>query len=88
MFAIFYWIVDVKGWKKWTPIFTVVGMNSITIYMVQRIVDMRGINRFFFRGLSELLPQQWGSVLISATYVLVCWLLLYFLYKKKIFLKV
>ena len=88
LFAIFYWIVDVKGWKKWTPVFTVVGMNSITIYMVQRIVDMRGINRFFFKGLSELLPKPWSAVLLSATFVLVCWLLLYFLYRKKIFLKV
>lgn len=88
MFALFYWIVDVRGWRKWTLPFTVVGLNSITIYLAQRIISFSGINKFFFSGVAGLVPEQWANVILAAGYVLLCWLFLYFLYKKKIFLKV
>ena len=38
MFALFYYIIDVCQWRRWTYFFKVIGVNSITIYMVQRIV--------------------------------------------------
>lgn len=87
-FALFYFIIDVLGWKKWAMPLKVVGLNSITIYLAQRIVSFGGINNFFFKGFSNLFPEPVGRVILAATYVLVCWLFLYFLYKKKIFLKV
>ena len=87
-FAIFYYIIDVKGWKKWAFPLQVIGMNSITIYLLQRIVSISSINNFFFGGLAGLCGDAWGKVIISAGYVLVCWLILYFLYKKDVFLKV
>ena len=88
LFALFYWIIDVKGWRKWTTFFTVVGLNSITIYMLQRIVNMVAVRDFFFKGLGSLFPEPTGKVVLDIGYVAVCWLLLYFLYKKKVFLKV
>lgn len=86
--AIFYYIIDVKGWKKWAFPLKVIGMNSITIYLLQRIVSISSINNFFFGGLAGLCGDPWGKVITSAGYVLVCWLILYFLYKKDVFLKV
>jgi len=87
-FALFYWIIDVKGWKKWSFIFTVVGMNSITIYLAQRIFDFGQISDFFLGGLAGLLSPAWATVLLAFGYFLVSWLFLYFLYKKGVFLKV
>lgn len=88
MFALFYYIIDVKGWKRWTLFFRVVGLNSITIYMAQRFINFGGIRDFFLEGTVEMLPQAWGEVMNYAGYVAVCWLFLYFLYRQKIFLKV
>ena len=88
MFALFYWIIDVKGWQKWTLFFRVIGLNSITIYMAQRIVSFSGIRNFFLGGLVEMLPEAWGAVVNYAGFVAVCWLFLYFLYKKNVFLKI
>ena len=88
MMAIFYYIVDVKGWQKWTLPFRVVGMNSITIYLAQSIIGFSGIAKFFFGGLAGLCSEPWAAVVNGAAYVLVCWLFLYFLYRQKIFLKV
>lgn len=88
MMALFYYLVDVRGWQKWTLIFRVVGMNSITIYMAQRIIGFSGISRFFFGGVAGMCPEGWAAVINSFGYILVSWLFLYFLYRKKTFLKI
>lgn len=86
--AIFYYIIDVKGWQKWAFPLKVIGMNSITIYMLQRIVAISSINTFFFGGLAGLCGEAWGKAILAAGYVLISWLILYFLYRKEVFLKV
>jgi predicted acyltransferase len=88
MFALFYYLIDVRGWKKWTKFFEVIGLNSITIYMAQRIIPVGSINKFFFGGLSNLCPEPVGKLILAIGYFMICWLFLWFLYKKKVFLKV
>ena len=87
-FALFYYIIDVRGWRKWCFPFRVIGMNSITIYLLQRIMPISAINRFFLGGLAGMLPEAWSKVLFAFGYVAICYLILLFLYKKKVFLKV
>lgn len=88
MMALFYYLVDVRGWQSWTFVFRVVGMNSITIYLAQRIISFQGINKFIFGGLAGLFPEAWTDSVMSLGYIAVCWLFLYFLYRKNVFLKV
>lgn len=88
MFALFYWLIDVKGWRKWAFPLVVVGMNPITLYMGTRIVNVGGIAAFFGSGIAAMLPEAWGSVLMAILYLAVVWLTAWFLYRKKIFLKV
>jgi Uncharacterized conserved protein len=76
------------GGAKWTFFFRVIGLNSITIYLLQRIVPLRAVVNFFLGGVAGLLPEAWGAVLFAVGYIAVCWLLLYFLYRHKVFLKV
>ena len=88
MFALFYWLVDVLGWRKWTFFFTVIGMNSITIYMLKCFVDYGKISKFFLGGLAAHCSLHAGEFLLACGYLAACWLTLYFLYRKKTFLKV
>ena len=88
LYALVYYIVEVKGHTKWTFFFRVIGLNSITIYLLQQIVPMREISNFFLGGAAALLQEAWGAVLLAVGYIAVCWLLLYFLYRHKVFLKV
>ena len=88
LFALFYYLIDVRGWKKWTKFFEVIGLNSITIYMAMRIIPIGSVNKFFLGGAAGLLPEQWGTLLLNIGFFTLCWLLLWFLYKKKVFLKV
>ena len=88
MFALFYYLIDVRGWRRWTLFFRVVGLNSITIYLAQRIVGFGRISDFFLGGVASKCPEALAAVVNSAGYVAVCWLFLYFLYRKNVFLKV
>lgn len=88
LFAAFYWIIDVRGWRRWSFYFRIIGLNSITIYMLQKIVDLKGVARFFFGGASELVPTAWSGVVLATGYLLIVYVILRFLYKRNIFLKV
>ena len=68
--------------------FVVVGMNSITIYLACRIVNFELISNFFFGGVAKLVDAPLKPVLLTAGVILLEWLFLYFLYRKKIFLRV
>lgn len=87
-FALFYWVVDVLKFRKWTFFFTVIGMNSITVYMAQKIIYFKKINEFFFLGTIKLLPTDYQAFATAVCYSLTVWLFLYILYRKNIFLKV
>lgn len=88
MFALFYYIIDVKGYTRYSLFFRVVGLNSITIYLAQEIIDFNKISDFFLGGIISHLPENTGALISNIGYFTVCWLFLYFLYEQKIFLKV
>ena len=99
MFTLFYWIVDVKGWQKWSFFFRVIGMNSITIYFIQSIFrtwdGAHGPVGYFIGhvgenacGLCGWLGEPWGVFVWGFVYFFGLWLVLYWLYRKQIFLKV
>jgi len=90
LFSIFYWVIDVKGCRGWTLPFRVIGMNSLLIFLVQHF---SGVNLLtvpthaIFDGVVNLCPKALGGVVYAAGYFAVGWLLLYFLYRKNVFLK-
>lgn len=88
LFTLFYYIVDVKGHTKWTTFFIVIGMNSITIYIAQHFISFKFTAQAVFGGLISWLPENAQSFGESAAYIATCWLFLYFLYRKRVFLKV
>ncbi len=88
LFAAFYWVVDVLQWRRWTLFFRVVGMNSITIYLAQRFIDFHTLTSNVFGGVVGLLPESNYVLGYWVAYVLMGWLVLYFLYRHRVFLKV
>ena len=88
MTALFYYLIDVCGYKQWTFVFRVIGLNSITIYMAQRIIPLRYASDFFVGGLASKCSETVGAVIYDIGYIVLCWLFLYFLHRKNTFLKV
>jgi predicted acyltransferase len=89
LLSLFYLIIDVWKIRRWSFPFVVIGLNSITIYMLcAGIINFQTMNQFFFAGVIRFFAEPVQPA-ITAIGVLLCeWALLYFLYKKKIFLKV
>ena len=88
MFALFYWLVDVRRVWRNTVFFRVIGLNAITIYVAQPLLGLGNVNKALFGRLAELFPEAWTPVVLSVTHIAVCWGLLYFLHRKKTYLKV
>ena len=88
LLALFYLIIDVWKFHKWAFFFVVIGMNPITIYLANRIIRWDSANNFFFKGFADLFPESWVPFIMAIGYVVVGWLFLYVLYRKKIFLKI
>ena len=88
MLALFYYIIEVKGWRKWAKFFIVIGMNSITIYLAQRFFPFWEPQHRLLDGFINLFPEALHQVMVELTYILTCWAFLFFLYKHKIFFKV
>lgn len=86
MLALFYWTVDVKGYGRWCFFLKVVGVNSIAIYMLKRIVDYKAISHFLFGGVAGWFSDP--LFIESLGVVILCWLTCWFLNRQKIYLKV
>ncbi len=87
LFAFFYWAIDIRGWRSWAFPFVIIGMNAITIYMATRLFNFRQIVRPLFAGIARYSGSYqdilWAAAALSAEL-----LFLYFLYRRKLFLKV
>ena len=88
LLSLFYYVIDVKGYKRWAFFFRVIGMNSILIYISGHFINWTYANDSFFGWLGTLIGDPYNAVVLAATYVFVKWLFLYFMYKKKVFLRV
>lgn len=88
LFALFYYVIDIRGFHRWSFFLKIVGLNSITIYLAQRVINFNHTSNFFLGGVISLCPEEIGLLIKTSGYLMVCWLFLYFLYRQKIFLKV
>jgi heparan-alpha-glucosaminide N-acetyltransferase len=89
--AAFSWVIEVKGFKKWAFPLVVIGMNSITAYCIAHFLEgflvstfriHLGPNFFQFAG-AGLQPLFEGAA------ILLCyWLVLLWMYRRKLFLKI
>jgi heparan-alpha-glucosaminide N-acetyltransferase len=87
MLICFYWIAEIRGWRR--PVFPllVVGMNSIFIYSLGEVLRpwldrAVGVFTFHFGLMGSFAP-----VAQSCAVLLVMWYLCYWLYKRRIFLR-
>ncbi len=88
-----YWWIDILQHRKYLRFFTIVGMNSIFIYLFFEIVGARWFNGYVgavTNGLMSFVnvPELPMLIITSLCIFTLEWLMCYFLYKKKIFFRV
>jgi predicted acyltransferase len=87
LLAFFYLVIDVWGFKKWAFGFVVIGMNAIAVYMATRVFNFRNIGDIFVGGLEKWVGP-WFSLIQAAAGFAVVWLILFWMYRKKTFIKI
>jgi predicted acyltransferase len=88
LMSLFYYVIDILGYKKWAFFFKVIGMNSILIYISGHFIDWGYTNKGFLQWLFQLIGNPYNVVVMGITFVLIKWLFLYYLHQKKTFLRV
>lgn len=86
LLALFYTVIDVWGFKKLAFPLVVIGANAIVAYMLPHIVEFEGIVRWVLRQPDT--PSAAMEFIICALAFAMLWLPLWFMYRKKIFVKV
>jgi len=90
-FSISYWIIDMRGAKRWSLPFIMVGMNAIVLYVISgimnKIVDA-GINKLFYMYALQFMTAQNASLILSLMQAAVIITIAFAMYRKKFFVKV
>ena len=86
MLLFFYWLIDIRGYRKWAFPLTVIGTNAIFIYMFSSLVHLGPMVAVFTQGISRILPNS-GLLFQQVAILAVEWLILFWMYKRRIFIK-
>ncbi len=87
LFAIFYWLIDVRSYQRFAFPFIVVGMNSLFIYLLARFIPFDQIARLLTGG--DLLAFWQGQhLLVALAQLLLEGLVLLWLYNRRTFIRI
>ncbi len=87
LLALFYFVIDVLGFKKWAFPFVVIGMNAIAVYMATHVFNFRHIGDIFVNGLDKYVGD-WSSFIHAVAAFAVIWLIMWWMYRKRLFIKI
>jgi predicted acyltransferase len=93
LLALFYWLIDVRQWRAWCQPFVWVGCNALTIYLLTPLVSFPTIAARLVGGdvsnfFDAVVTPGFGGLVVALVAVLLNLLLMRFLHRRKIFLRV
>jgi predicted acyltransferase len=89
--AAFYALIDWKGWRRWSFPLLVIGANSIAIYVMSWTIEhfvSSALVRHLGRAPFAIMGPPFEPVLRGAAVLVVFWLILFWMYRRKIFLRI
>ncbi|WP_064198604.1 MULTISPECIES: acyltransferase family protein [Emticicia] len=88
LLSLFYFIIDVLQYQRWAFFFTIIGLNSILIYMSGLVINWYYAANGLFRWLAQLVGENYHEVIIALAVIAIKWAFLRAMYHYKIFLRV
>ena len=90
--AFFYGVIDISGRKKWSFFLMVIGANSIAAYVLadggMRSLIYDSLYIHLGQHFDTLFGDAYAPLVSGGLTLLLLWMILYWLYKKKIFIKI
>lgn len=87
LLALFYWIVDIKGYQKWTFPFRVIGLNAIAAYVASHIFNFSLIAKQILYGFEQFTGAYYDAFCDLAGFGIL-YLILWYMHKNKTYIKV
>lgn len=87
----FYLVIDVAGRKAWSFPLVVIGMNSIAAYCIAHLFEgfvLKNLKTHLRPSAFELFGGPYEPFIHGAAALIVMWLILYWMYRRKLFLKI
>jgi predicted acyltransferase len=91
LLAFFYTLLDLRGHKSWAFPLVVIGMNSIAAYCLAHLVEdfvAAGLERHLGASVFQFLGHAYAPLLQGAAVLAVLWLVLFWMYRRKLFLRI
>jgi predicted acyltransferase len=91
LLAAFYLVMDAGGLRRWAFPLTVIGMNSIAAYVIAHLFHgfiNESLKTHLGAGFFEFAGKPLAPLIQGAAVLLIYWLILFWMYRRKIFLKV
>lgn len=91
LMALFYWVMDVRKLKGWAFPLVVIGMNSIAAYLIAHLFDSfisSALRRHLGDEVFAVFGQPYVPLLHGGAILTVFWLILYWMYRRKLFLRI
>jgi predicted acyltransferase len=91
LLAAFSWIVEVKGYRKWAFPLVVIGVNSIAAYMIAHLFEefiASSLRIHLGQNAFQIFGAALEPLLLGGAVLLSYWLILFWMYRRKIFLRV
>ncbi|MBN2024195.1 MAG: DUF5009 domain-containing protein [Pirellulales bacterium] len=88
LLALFYLVIDVIGWRRWAYPFIVIGSNAIFAYMIVHFINFESIAGTVLGGVASHLQPEYGKALLAISGFAVLWLMLWYMYRKRTFLRI
>jgi heparan-alpha-glucosaminide N-acetyltransferase len=89
--AVFSWIIDVKKYRRWAFPLAVVGMNSIAAYLIAHLWEEFIVTNLHI-NLGDQIFRVFGTglepLMVGIAVMLIYWLILYWMYSRKLFLRI
>ncbi len=87
----FCWVIEVKGYKRWSFPLLVIGMNSIAAYLIAHLCE-DFVQSSLLINLSArpfaILGAGLQPLLLGAAMLFIYWLMLLWMYRRKVFLRI
>ncbi|OGU67113.1 MAG: hypothetical protein A2499_10170 [Stygiobacter sp. RIFOXYC12_FULL_38_8] len=87
LLAFFYLLIDVLNFKKWSLFFIIIGSNAIAAYVSASLFNFTLVSVIFVGGLEKYVGA-WYWFILATSGVAVLFLILRYMYKNKIFVKI
>jgi predicted acyltransferase len=103
LLAACYWIIDIRGWRRWTTPFVILGVNAITLFVASgllvktlaliRVAGADGreiaVSRWaYLHGFAPFFAPKNASLLYAVANLAVLFALLSWMYRRRLFLRV